>query len=373
MFKKATKSQIKIRFALAGASGTGKTFSALKIATYLGNSIALIDTEKGSSNRYADKFNFDVCELENHHPSRYIEAIQAAEQAGYEVIVIDSLSHAWFAELDIAAQNFNNWAKVRPIERKLIEAMTGAKCHIIATMRSKTEWVLEETVNKQGKNTTSPRKVGMAPIQTSGIEYEFDIAGELNHDHILTISKTRCSELVDRTFLNPGKELADILKAWTTSGSADVAPAPQAQPKFASPQATQSAPQPQKSPSPSIAKVEDAPHLQPQRQEIQKEFQRLRWVESQIKECLINNFNSELLIQLNAEELNQLKEYLEVFERSTALIKKHGWSPNQGKEFLFQHYEKEGRASLTREELEEFVDYLEELVVETQEIAQPSS
>ena len=233
---------------------------------------------------------------------------------------------------------------------------------------------MEEYKAKDGKIKTSPKKIGTAPVQSAGIEYEFDIAGELNYDHILTISKTRCSELTDRTFLNPGLELANILKAWTTSAVPDVTAVSQVQPKFTSPQTTQSASQkpPVQLPSPSIARLENAPHLQPQRQEIKKEFERLRWVESQIKECLINNFNSELLIQLSVGELNELKDYLEVFELSTTLIKKHGWSPNQGKEFLQQHYEKEGRASLTREELEEFVDYLKELAVETQEeIAQP--
>ncbi|MEG3875769.1 ATP-binding protein [Microcoleus sp. herbarium7] len=372
MFKKATKSQFKIRLALSGASGAGKTFSALSIASHLGNSIAVIDTEHGSASRYADKFSFDVCELENHHPSRYIEAIQVAEQAGYEVIIIDSLSHAWFSELELAGKGFDGWKNVRPLERKLIDAMIGCSSHIIATMRSKTEYIMEEYRAKDGKTKTAPKKIGTAPVQSAGIEYEFDIAGELNYEHILTIGKTRCSELTDRTFLNPGLELANILKDWTTSAVPDVASAPQSQPKFASPQATQSAPQkaPVQLPSPSIAKLENT-HLQPQRQEIQKEFQRLRWVESQIKECLINNFNSELLIQLNAEELNDLKNYLEVFERSTALIKKHGWSPNQGKKFLLQHYEKEGRASLTREELEEFVDYLEELPKTQEEVAQP--
>ena len=233
---------------------------------------------------------------------------------------------------------------------------------------------MEEYKAKDGKIKTSPKKIGTAPVQSAGIECEFDIAGELNYNHILTISKTRCSELTDRTFLNPGLELANILKAWTTSAVPDVTAVSQVQPKFTSPQTTQSASQkpPVQLPSPSIARLENAPHLQPQRQEIKKEFERLRWVESQIKECLINNFNSELLIQLSVGELNELKDYLEVFELSTTLIKKHGWSPNQGKEFLQQHYEKEGRASLTREELEEFVDYLKELAVETQEeIAQP--
>lgn len=214
MFKKATKAEIKIRLALSGASGSGKTYSALAIASHLGKSIAVIDTEKGSSNRYADKFNFDVCELSNHHPAKYIEAIFAAEDAGYECIVIDSLSHAWFAELELAGSNFSNWSKVRPLERKLIDAMIGSSAHVIATMRSKTEWIIEETTNKQGKATNSPRKIGLAPIQTSGIEYEFDIAGDMDYNHILSITKSRCPELSDRTFLNPGKEIADILKEW---------------------------------------------------------------------------------------------------------------------------------------------------------------
>jgi len=210
MFKKATKSQIKIRLALSGASGSGKTYSALAIATHLGNSIAVIDTERGSSNRYADRFNFDVCELDSHHPGKYIEAIQTAQAAGYETIIIDSLSHAWFAELEMAGGNFNNWKNVRPLERKLIDALTGSSSHIIATMRSKTEWVMEE--NSKGK--PSPKKIGTSPLQTSGIEYEFDVAGEMDYNHMLFVSKSRCPELSDKSFLNPGKEVADILKNW---------------------------------------------------------------------------------------------------------------------------------------------------------------
>jgi hypothetical protein len=216
MFKPATKSQIKIRLALSGASGSGKTYSALAIAQHLADNIAVIDTEHGSASRYADRFTFDTCELNDHHPARYIEAIKAAESAGYQVIIIDSLTHAWFSELDLAGARFDGWKNVRPLERKLIDAMIGSRVHvhIIATMRSKTEWVMEETTNKSGKQTLSPRKIGTAPIQSSGIEYEFDLAGELDYNHILTISKSRCPELSDKTFLNPGKEIADTLKAW---------------------------------------------------------------------------------------------------------------------------------------------------------------
>jgi AAA domain len=212
-FKKATKENLKLRLALSGASGSGKTFSALSIASHLGNRIAVIDTERGSASKYADLFNFDTCELTNYHPAKYIEAIQSAEGMGYEIIILDSLSHAWFSELELAGGRFDGWAKVRPLERKLIDAMIGSKCHIIATMRSKTEWLIEEN-QKNGKASYSPKKIGTSPIQASGIEFEFDVAGELDYTHILTISKSRCPAITDKTYLNPGKEFASELQAW---------------------------------------------------------------------------------------------------------------------------------------------------------------
>ncbi len=218
MFQKATKTQSRLRLALSGASGSGKTFSALAIASHLGESVALIDSERGSASKYADRFNFDVCELREFHPGRYVEAIKAADAAGYEVIIIDSLSHAWFAELDMAGGNFNNWAKIKPLERALVDAMLGSSAHVIGTMRSKTEWIMTTTTNKSGKETLSPTKVGTAPMQAAGIEYEFDLAGELNSDHLLKISKSRCPELSNTTHLNPGRELAEMLLIWLTDG-----------------------------------------------------------------------------------------------------------------------------------------------------------
>ena len=218
MFQKATKTQSRLRLALSGASGSGKTFSALAIASQLGQSVAVIDSERGSASKYADRFSFDVCELKEFHPSRYVEAIKAADSAGYDVIIIDSLSHAWFAELDMAGGNFSNWAKIKPLERALVDAMLSSSAHVIGTMRSKTEWIMTTTTNKSGKETMSPTKVGTAPMQAAGIEYEFDLAGELNSDHLLKISKSRCPELSNTTHLNPGRELAEMLLIWLTDG-----------------------------------------------------------------------------------------------------------------------------------------------------------
>ena len=220
MFKKATKEKAKLRLAIAGPSGSGKTYSALQLAKYLAptGKIALIDTEHSSASKYADLFEFDTCALEQFHPTKYIECIRAAGQAGYEVIIIDSLTHAWYAELEMAGGNFQNWAKVRPLERALIEAMLSSPAHIIGTMRSKTEYVVTQKTNKQGNMVSSPEKVGTAPIQASGIEYEFDVAGEMALDNILTITKSRCPQLSSTTHLQPGKNLANTLLAWLDQG-----------------------------------------------------------------------------------------------------------------------------------------------------------
>lgn len=217
MFQKPTKLQKKLRLALCGPSGSGKTYSSLAIATGLGGSIAVIDTERNSSSLYIDDFNFVSASLTNHHPSKYIEVIKAASE--YDVLVIDSLTHAWFSELEIAGGRFDGWAKARPLERALIDAILDFPGHVIATMRSKTEYVVEQKENRQGKMSASPTKVGTAPIQSAGIEYEFDVTGDMSLDHILAISKTRCKALDQTKWLNPGQDLADVLKTWLTDGA----------------------------------------------------------------------------------------------------------------------------------------------------------
>jgi hypothetical protein len=234
-FTKATKKRAKARIALDGPSGSGKTFSALTAASVLaqGGKIAVIDTERGSASLYADKFEFDVLELDTFSPLTYIEAIQAAEQADYAVIVIDSLSHAWEGEggalemVDDAARRSksNNtyfaWRDVTPVQRRMVDAMLQSPAHIIATMRSKTEYVID-TVN--GKQT--PRKVGMAPIQRAGMEYEFTIVGELDIDHNLMITKSRCELMADRVENKPSAKFWEPFAKWLNSGEAYVAPEP---------------------------------------------------------------------------------------------------------------------------------------------------
>jgi AAA domain len=237
-FKKATRKQSKLRLAMIGPSGSGKTLSALLVAKSLGQRIAVIDSERGSASLYAGSAaDFDVLELDDFAPQKYVAAIQAAEREGYDVIVVDSLSHAWFGKggaLDMkdavtkrsASKNsFDAWRDVTPHHNALVDALVGCKCHIIVTMRSKTEYVLEE--NERGKKV--PRKVGMAPIQREGLEYEFTLVGEMDLDHNFIVSKSRCfmpdgRNIFDNAVINkPGEQFADALLRWLTDGVA-VAP-----------------------------------------------------------------------------------------------------------------------------------------------------
>src|SRR5262245_42550212 len=95
-FKRAERKAIKIKIAVSGPSGAGKTLGALALAQGLGQRIALIDTENGSASTYSDRYAYDVLELDAPFTSaRYRDAINAAIEAGYDVLVIDSLSHQW--------------------------------------------------------------------------------------------------------------------------------------------------------------------------------------------------------------------------------------------------------------------------------------
>lgn len=238
-FKKAEKKKSKLRIALIGPSGSGKTYSALAIATemarQIGTKIAVIDTENGSAELYADEFAFDVLNLDSFSPYTYVEAIKAAESAGFGIIVIDSLSHAWMGKdgaLEMAdnetrksrsGNSYTAWRNVTPAHNSLVDAIIQSGSHVIATMRAKTEYVQE----KDDKGKTVIRKVGLAPIQREGLDFEFSVVGDIDLDHILTITKSRCKVLADKVIRNPGAPMANALMTWLNSGVAeDPKPAP---------------------------------------------------------------------------------------------------------------------------------------------------
>jgi len=226
-FVKAERKQAKLRLALCGVSGAGKTEGALKIAKGMGaRKIAVIDTERGSAALYSDIVDFDMDIITPPFtPEKYIEKIREAEQRGYDVIIIDSLSHAWAGEggiLDMhgaetdASKSKNSyyaWRTVTPKHNALVEAMLQSSSHIIASMRSKTE-TIDSDVN--GKKV--PIKIGLAPIQREGMDYEFTVVLDIDKaTHVYSSSKDRTrlfenkpAKITEKT----GKDLID----WLMSG-----------------------------------------------------------------------------------------------------------------------------------------------------------
>ncbi len=230
MFRKAVKHESKLRLALAGPSGAGKTYTALLLAQSLVGSgnVAVIDTERGSASKYADLFPFDVNEIESFSPDVFIAAIREAEAVGYGVLVIDSISHEWNGQggileiVDSAAKRmkttntFSAWGEGTPRHNSFIDAIQRCKMHVICTMRSKEEHVQE----KDSNGRTVIRRVGMAPIQREGILYEFDVACELDYEHTLIVTKSRCPALDDAVIRKPDASMAETLKAWLSGAPA---------------------------------------------------------------------------------------------------------------------------------------------------------
>lgn len=223
-FQRAEKQQARLRLALLGPAGAGKTYTGLTLASHLGDRVAVIDTEHGSAAKYADLFAFDTAPLTDFSPESYIGLLGDAAGAGYDVVLIDSLTHEWkwcLEEVDrVKARNrnpnsFAAWKDITPRHDALTEAILASPCHVVATVRTKMEYVLEE--DEKGKKT--PRKVGMAPVQRDGLEYEFDLVADMDIENKLVVTKTRCPALAGEVIRKPGKELADTLKAWLGSGT----------------------------------------------------------------------------------------------------------------------------------------------------------
>jgi hypothetical protein len=168
-------------------------------------------------------------ELTYFSPDTYIQAIKLAERSGYGVLIIDSLTHAWNAEggvLDIANGKFGGWKDATPAHNALIQAILASKLHVIATMRSKTDYAVEQDERTKKQTVT---KLGMAPVQRDGMEYEFDVVGDLDWSHTMRISKTRCRVLDGKTIRLPGEDVVEVLRTWLNAGEApppfDPAPA----------------------------------------------------------------------------------------------------------------------------------------------------
>lgn len=228
-FKKASKKKQKLRLAIFGASGSGKTKSALRIAVGIANTlkkrIAVIDSEYESASLYADEYDFDTVSLEGDKSietyTKYLKEVSNNNE--YGVVIIDSLSHAWkelledvekLAKTKYNGNTFRAWGEGTPKQQKLIHAILSCKCHVIATMRSKTEWVMESDNNGKPK----PTRVGLTPEQGKGIEYEFTMLMEITPEHYANIIKDRSGKFQDKMFEKPNEEFGAELLAWLQEG-----------------------------------------------------------------------------------------------------------------------------------------------------------
>lgn len=242
---KAERRKAKLRLLLTGPSGSGKTYTAIIVARGLvgpTGKILLIDTERGSGELYADLTNYDVAPLEPpYRTEHYIEAIKYAEENGYDAVILDSITHAWAGQGGLLEQvdtisgsgnKFTAWSSITPKHQAFLDSMLSSPIHVIATVRSKTEYVL--IPDEKGKN--KPEKRGLAPIQRDGVEYEFTLVLDMAPNHTAEASKDRTG-LFDGEIFYPTEETGKQLADWLDKGSAPTprsiptpAPAPEAAP-----------------------------------------------------------------------------------------------------------------------------------------------
>lgn len=235
--RKAEKRQVKLKLCIQGPSGSGKTKGALYLATNLWPEakILVVDSENESASLYADDFDFDTIPLDPpFESSRYEACIDYAVEHKYDVLIIDSVTHQWDGEGGILrrkeemdrrpnANSWANWAAFTPEHTHFIESIKQSPIHIIATLRSKQEY----SADKNDKGKTKIAKMGMAPIQREGFDYEFTIVFDVQMDHKAEISKNRTGLFEGKIVDLSDKKVAEKLRTWLDSGKPIVVPAPQ--------------------------------------------------------------------------------------------------------------------------------------------------
>lgn len=222
--KKATRKQVKLRLGLSAVSGGGKTYSALLLAYGMTNDwskIAVIDTENGSASLYSHLGDFNSIDLEApFSPERYIEAIKICENAGMEVIIIDSITHEWEGKggcLELQNQlggRYQDWAKITPRHDAFINSLLQSKCHIISSVRRKQDY--EMTKDSSGK--TKVEKAGLKEITREGFEYELTLNFNLEINHHATASKDRTGLFMDKPSFVIDSDTGRKLMEWCNSG-----------------------------------------------------------------------------------------------------------------------------------------------------------
>jgi len=222
--RKSLRKQAKIKLAIQGSAGAGKTYGALLLAKGLQGSlekVAIIDTENGSADLYAHIGGYNVLTLDPpYSPERYIKAIDECINSGMEVIIIDSISHCWDYLLDfhssLQGNSFTNWGKVTPRQKAFIDKILQSPVHFISTMRTKQDYVLNQ---KDGKYV--PEKVGLKAIQRDGVDYEFTIVFDVDSKHFARSSKDRTNLFSSAPEFKISEETGKKILQWCNSGTSN--------------------------------------------------------------------------------------------------------------------------------------------------------
>ena len=219
--RKSSREQVKMKMSLCGPSGSGKTYSSLLLALGLCSDwtkICLIDTENGSADLYAHLGDFNVVRMSApFSPEKYIACLELCEKEGLEVVIIDSISHCWEflieAHSNMVGNSFANWSKITPRHNAFVQKILQSSFHVVTTMRTKTDYVLNQKDNKM-----VPEKVGLRTIQRDGVDYEFTLVFDLDIKHHATASKDRTNMFIDKPEFTVSEETGKKILEWTRQG-----------------------------------------------------------------------------------------------------------------------------------------------------------
>lgn len=238
LFEKAVAGQKYLDAIIAGVSGSGKTWTALTLATDLGGPIAVIDTERSSASLYADAFDFNTLQLSHYSIDNLESALKSAASAGFKVVIVDSFSHFWtgaggiLEEVDAwvernkyknRAANFQAWKEVgNPLVQRMIACVLDYPGHVICTARSKKKYLVGE--DEKGKQKIE--KGTLEPQVREGIEFEFDVVFEIDLEHKMIVDKTRCRRIDGKIYRKPKSGDFEDLIDWLNSGEPRKSPPP---------------------------------------------------------------------------------------------------------------------------------------------------
>lgn len=218
-FHKAVRRQHKLRVALTGPKGAGKTVLGMRMLGALGRRVAVIDGDRGAAEVYVGEEGipeFDLVVLRSQHPRAYINAVRDAERDGFDAIMVDNLSGAWTGLLELVDRSPDRWKDkdVTALAASLVDTIHGCRAHLVCTLRSRMEYVVDQL-----DGGATARRLGLAPEQKQGIEYEFGVLGDIDASHAVRFTG-RCMALDGQRFEDPdGAALGYQLLAWASAGA----------------------------------------------------------------------------------------------------------------------------------------------------------